>query len=58
MLYLQQLNLFKDPQFTDILTLGSYYYGMIEDKRERKEERKRKQEKEGRQNMEEREGDV
>ena len=39
MLYLQQLNLFKDPQFTDLLTLGTYYYGMMEDMRERKEEK-------------------
>ena len=39
MLYLQTLNLFKDPQSTDLLTLGTYYYGTMEDMRERKEEK-------------------
>lgn len=39
MLYLQKLNLFKDPQSTDLLTLGTYYYGTMEDMRERKEEK-------------------
>lgn len=39
MLHLQQLYLFKGPQFTDILTLVTYYYGMMEGTGEGREEK-------------------